>query len=395
MSQPSKSRRVASPLLDLRKPHALVDGLFGEDLHAKTVASLADGTSGVLHAGVIGIHAIGRGIAAAKGLVDKHAIKQVDRLVGNEKLDVLQLCARWTSYMLGHAGPTPWVNLDWTSFDADGHQMLVLSLQGSGRAIPLMWLTVEQEKLKGNQSAYEDQLLRHFRAAVPDGVEPVIVADRGFGDQELMIYLMEELDLDFLIRIRGNIFVRSLIGERRTASRWVGTGGRMKTLKNVSLTAAGTRIPLFVAVQDPGMKQVWCLVGSRADWKGAEVKERYGKRFTCEETFRDIKDMRYGMGLSWTSISKPERRDRLMLLATLAHALLMELGAAGEDAGLDKRLKANTSSKRSLSLFRQGLRWFELLPTLPKPVLRTLLKAFTARLQAHEVLSVLTSESAE
>ena len=68
--------------------HAFADELFGDDFHAKRVRSLADSTLGVLHAGELGIHAIGRGIAAAKGLVDKHAIKQVDRCIGNEGIDV-------------------------------------------------------------------------------------------------------------------------------------------------------------------------------------------------------------------------------------------------------------------------------------------------------------------
>ena len=47
----------------------------------------------------------------------------------------------------------------------------------------------------------------------------------------------------------------------------------------------------------------------------------------------------------------------MMLVATLAHALLTELGAADESGGLDRHLKTNTSKKRTLSLFRQGLRW--------------------------------------
>lgn len=46
---------------------ALVDRTFGDDLHAKTVLSLAMGVVGVLHAASLGIHAIGRGLAAAKG----------------------------------------------------------------------------------------------------------------------------------------------------------------------------------------------------------------------------------------------------------------------------------------------------------------------------------------
>ena len=58
-----------------------VEGIFGEEIHAKRVASLTDGVDGVLHAATLGIRAIGQGLAAAQGLVPKHAIKQVDRLL--------------------------------------------------------------------------------------------------------------------------------------------------------------------------------------------------------------------------------------------------------------------------------------------------------------------------
>ncbi len=74
-----------------------MDGLFGEDMHAGRVGALANGVSGVLEAGQLGIHAIGRGLAAVQGLVDKHATQQVDRLIGNEKLNPVVLSEAWTS----------------------------------------------------------------------------------------------------------------------------------------------------------------------------------------------------------------------------------------------------------------------------------------------------------
>ncbi len=67
----------------------------------------------------------------------------------------------------------------------------------------------------------------------------------------------------------------------------------------------------------------------------------------------------------------------------------MELGAAGEDAGLDRLWKTNTSKKRTLSLFRPGLRWYDLIPNMPKPRLRKLMKAFDERVGRHPVFSVL------
>ncbi len=78
-----------------------------------------------------------------------------------------------------------------------------------------------------------------------------------------------------------------------------------------------------VLLTDRGFKEAWCLA----------------TRFTIEETFRDIKDNHFGMGLSATHIHDAGRRDRLLLLAAIAHALLTLLGAAREEAGLDRYLK--------------------------------------------------------
>jgi hypothetical protein len=47
---------------------AMAEPAFDDDLHARTVQSLANGVTGVLEAATLGIHASGRGLAAAQGL---------------------------------------------------------------------------------------------------------------------------------------------------------------------------------------------------------------------------------------------------------------------------------------------------------------------------------------
>jgi hypothetical protein len=55
-----------------------------------------------------------------------------------------------------------------------------------------------------------------------------------------------------------------------------------------------------------------------------------------------------------TRIGEPMRRDRLLLVSAFATALLTLLGAVGENLGMDRLLKSNTSKTRTHSLFRQG-----------------------------------------
>jgi hypothetical protein len=100
------------------------------------------------------------------------------------------------------------------------------------------------------------------------------------------------------------------------------------------------------------------VLGNESRWPGAsEIVALYGRRFTIEEDFRDTKDPRFGLGLSATRVGRTDHRDRLLLLmAALAQALLTLLGAASEDTGLDRTLKANTVKHRTMSLLNQG--WF-------------------------------------
>jgi hypothetical protein len=141
------------------------------------------------------------------------------------------------------------------------------------------------------------------------------------------------------------------------------------------------------------MKEIWCLATTRRDLRAGEIAKLYGKRFTIEETFRDQKDMHFGMGLRATHIRKATRRDRLLLLAALAQVLLALLGAAAEEIGLDRQLKANTVKRRTHSLFRQGLHWYGAMPDMPPKQLLRLLRAFgrilIRRAVCKEILAVI------
>jgi hypothetical protein len=53
---------------------------------------------------------------------------------------------------------------------------------------------------------------------LPANVTVCIIADRGFGDQNLYRLLTEELHFDYVIRFRRNIKVTAATGETRTAA---------------------------------------------------------------------------------------------------------------------------------------------------------------------------------
>lgn len=363
-----------------------LERLFDGDIHAKRVASLANATLGVMTAASLAVAVIGQALAQARGLLTKHAIKQVDRLLSNPGIDVWAIFAYWVAEVVGQRQAIV-VAMDWTDFDADGQATLALNLVSShGRATPLVWLTVLKDELTAARNAYEDACLVRLSEVVPKGVRVTVLADRGFGDHKLFAFL-KELGFGYVIRFRANIQVTAADGEKRTAAEWVGKGGRARKLGGALVTAAEQPVGAVVCVRAKGMKEAWCLAASDGEARVREIINHYAKRWTIEPSFRDTKDLRFGMGLSSVRISTPERRDRLLLLNAFAIVLLTLLGAAGESLGMDRHLKVNTTKRRTHSLFRQGCMLYDLIPNMPEPRLRPLMQRYLELLQQSRAFS--------
>ena len=258
-----------------------VKRVFSDDLHAKRVLSLADAAVGVVTSASLAVSMIGHALAQSRGLVDKHAVKQVDRLLSNPGVQVWDLFAPWVREVVGRREKIL-VAMDWTDFDADNQTSLALNLvTGHGRATPLIWLTVDKDELKNKRNDFEDACLLRLKECLPDGVAVTILADRGFGDVKLFAYL-ESLGFDYAIRFRGNIQVAAENGEARLAAQWVGAGGRARMLRDAEVTAARRKLPAVVCVHAKGMKEPWCIATSHQDATAREIIDYYAKRWTID-----------------------------------------------------------------------------------------------------------------
>jgi hypothetical protein len=187
---------------------------------------------------------------------------------------------------------------------------------------------------------------------IPPGVGVTVLADRGFGDTALY-ELLERMAFHYVIRFRGVISMKTKTGRQGPASDFLAPGGKATRYDSVELTQRKQPVGAVVTVHGPDMAEPWFLATNRSE-DAVAVVQLYGRRFTIEETFRDEKDPHFGLGLSQARIGEPGRRDRLLMLTALAHAILTLIGRAGESLGLDQKLRANTVKKRTHSLFRQG-----------------------------------------
>ncbi|MCZ6803389.1 MAG: hypothetical protein O7D86_05510 [Proteobacteria bacterium] len=151
-----------------------MEKIVGDSEHRKRKRSLSNAVSGVLSSASLIVHRIGLGLAVAKDLLGKHAIKQADRLSSNEKLTVWERFIYSVPYVIG-ARKERVVAIDWTDVDSDKQTTLAINLlTRHGRATPLLWKTVSKRSLKRNRSRYEKEVL-------PKGVHVTVLADRGVG----------------------------------------------------------------------------------------------------------------------------------------------------------------------------------------------------------------------
>ena len=121
------------------------------------------------------------------------------------------------------------------------------------------------------------------------------------------------------------------------------------------MTQDKAEIGAVVCVHERGMKEN-CSSPRASRPPASIIVKLYGKRFTIEETFRDTKDLRFGMGLKnnphlqhRTEGPHPPRERLAMALLTLA-------GRCLEKVGLDKLLRAKRLDETNP---------FALLPRLP------------------------------
>ncbi|WP_257455645.1 hypothetical protein [Archangium lipolyticum] len=167
---------MRKPRLNDQQLHTFLESLFAEDLHAKRILSLSHAVLGVIHAASLGVHTIGKALTWARGTRSKHGVKQVDRLLSNQGIDVWALFALWVPYVLGQRSEAL-VALDWTDFDAE--------VASHGRTTPLVWLTVEKSALEGMRNDTEDFVLNRLREVVPEGCDSRCWPTGGLGPEIL------------------------------------------------------------------------------------------------------------------------------------------------------------------------------------------------------------------
>src|ERR687889_2839253 len=175
-------------LMQVKDVRNFLDSVLDEDIHTKRIASLANATLGVMTGASLGVAVIGKSLAQARGLLPKHAVKQVDRLLSNPRIEAWDIFASWVPEMVG-----PRKDIVVADFDADGHLALKLVMAAADLA--------QRSQGRAARNAYEDAAVRRLAEVLPDDVKVTLLA--GFADTKLFGFL-DELGFDYVIRLKGN-----------------------------------------------------------------------------------------------------------------------------------------------------------------------------------------------
>ncbi len=294
---------------------------------AKTLAILVGSAMRVER---ISLANIGR---AMTGTV-KHQIKRCWRFVANDRVETADAMAGVLKRVLKKRKKKLLISFDWT--DIKSFQTLMASAVFKGRSIPICWASCNKHVYDGHKSrnAFEESLLLVLRSMIPQQVQVILLADRGFGRTELARFCQRH-GFSYVIRIKPNVHVNCASYKGKLIDYPVHKG-ICKLLKSVAYRShhAVTHNIVIRWVRDLPAKrdECWFLM-TDLNAGPAQISRLYGQRMTIEELFRDHKNKRNGWSLRDTKITRPDRLDRLLLILAIAYLLLCGVGLVALQSG--------------------------------------------------------------
>jgi hypothetical protein len=280
----------------------------------------------------------------ARGLGNQEAAcKRLSRLLHNRRLSPNALADAVFWQMVSQLPETGRVRLalDWTSEDTQ--HLLVISLVVGRRALPLYWRAYDSTRLKGRMRRYESALLRRVITQLSEVIETsrlLMTADRGFADVQLFS-LLQELDVEFIIRVKAStkVYVPDLdtstgTGTGTGTGQWRGLGTfgfsgntRQRNLGHLLYCASSPQqlwVTMSRARNRKGGWGVWYLVSNRLH-RAKSAAQEYGRRFGCEEGFRDVK---WWLGFKEARVTCIHAWSRLFALFAISLLVATTLGMA-------------------------------------------------------------------
>ena len=305
---------------------------------------------------------------------EKHRIKCADRLLSNQNLqretpDIYQAITQ----LLTHNVEQPVLLVDWSDLDpSKKHFLLRAGMVCDGRSVTL-YEEIHALSTKEKPSTHL-QFLKTLKAMLPPECKPIVVTDAGFRGPWFRQVL--EMGWNYIRRVRHQTMYRTaeedwsyckdlhekatvkptalqsitLVRSNPLSTSLVLYKSRAKDRHAMNRDGQPRRCKVSVNAAN-GAKEPWVLATSLPIETTAQVNgivKRYTARMQIEESFRDLKSERFGLGLNMHNTHAIKRLKVLILIGTLSCIHLHLIGLSAREAGLAKRYQAITETKKNV-----------------------------------------------
>lgn len=357
------------------------------NLHAKRASALLRATAGLLHGGVTSLSAIALNLGGDIAL--KHRIKSVDRLLGNSGLHrSFRELYRCVALLWLQDLPQILIVVDWSDLTHDQRwQLLRASVVVEGRSVTL-YEEVHPQKLLANPGVHR-KFLRSLAQILPPGCKPIVMTDAGFHAT-----WFKEVDAEgweFVGRIRGRNRLqlgqdedwtpaRDLYAQARAQVRDLGVGAYARS-NPVTVRAVlskrrqkGRHQKNIYGEKRKGHRSQKNARSAREPWLLASslglqhlsadaIVLLYSQRMRIEQSFRDTKNPRLGLGLNVSRSRSGPRLAALLLISHLASLVQRFIGESAKQHQMELQFMATRRSTRpEISVLTLGRRILDAVP---------------------------------
>lgn len=383
----------------------VIKGLLGDclsSLHVKLAESVNAAVGSALSGGHLSLSQLARSVKSLVAV--RYRVKRIDRLLGNAslhraRLDIYRkLAAQWLSGL-----DDVLVLIDWSDATTDQRwHLLRASVAVEGRSVTL-YEEVHPQKAYGNLTVHR-RFLACLAELLPVACQPMIITDAGF--RSTWFDLVTDRHWQWIGRIRGKDMVSIAEGPwRRCTEVFLDATARHQVFPNAQYVRSHpTACQLILsnraskgrhrrtrmgkpARSHTSLKaarsacEPWLLACSTglSILDAAAIVAIYANRMQIEQSFRDLKNERLGLGFSAARSHSAERLEILLLVAHLSTWLMRLIGECAQKCqmqryfqsvpGLDHReISVTTLARRVIDA---GAEWLNRLrPQEAVPLLR-------------------------
>jgi hypothetical protein len=304
----------------------------------------------------------------------KHTIKSVDRLFGNitlhkKRVIFYQSIAR----SLLKNNKRPIILIDWSGLTPCGaFHFLSASIASKGRSLTLYDQAYSLKDYTSERTHRE--FLDNLKSLLPLDCKPIIITDAGFRNPWFRAVL--SIGWDFIGRVRSRtqyckenesvwMPIKSLYVQAAEKAAYIGRmllacasplschfyvmkkGNKNRIKKNL----AGHKVRCSMSLKHAkGAKEPWLIVSSISpeEMSATRVMRCYGSRMQIEEMFRDIKNMRNGLGMRHCRSYNVNRLNVALLIAALAMLILWVIGMAAKQKNIHISFQSNSIKDRNV-----------------------------------------------